>query len=158
MLKTIFMSLLMISTAHASVEMVELISTSPKGLSYGFIEFKDSPYGLIISPNLHGLPPGPHGFHIHQEPNCAKAGMAAGDHLDTGHHNTHLGPYKLGHEGDLPLIVVDSKGEAKTPILAPKLKVSAIKDHAVILHEGGDNYQNQPRLGGGGKRIACGVI
>ncbi len=46
-------------------------------------------------------------------------GMATGDHLDNGHHNTHLGPYELGHAGDLPLIVVDNKGEAKTPIGDP---------------------------------------
>jgi Cu-Zn family superoxide dismutase len=50
--------------------------------------------------------------------------MAAGDHLDTEHHDPHLGPYKPGHAGDLPLIVLDSKGEAKTLILAPKLKGS----------------------------------
>jgi superoxide dismutase, Cu-Zn family len=29
----------------------------------------------------------------------------------------------------------------------------------VVIHEGGDNFSDQPKpLGGGGGRIACGVI
>jgi len=31
--------------------------------------------------------------------------------------------------------------------------------HAVVIYEGGDNFSDQPKpLGGGGGRIACGVV
>ena len=27
-----------------------------------------------------------------------------------------------------------------------------------MIHSGGDNYSDEPKLGGGGARVACGVI
>jgi Cu-Zn family superoxide dismutase len=34
-----------------------------------------------------------------------------------------------------------------------------VKGKALMIHAGGDNYADQPKpLGGGGDRIACGVI
>ena len=51
-----------------------------------------------------------------------------------------------------------SDGESKT-VVAPRLKVSDLAGHALVIHAGGDNYSDQPApLGGGGARIACGVI
>src|SRR5262249_3117974 len=40
-------------------------------------------------------------------------GFAAGGHYDPGHTNKHLGPLSTaGHRGDLPVLVVDSRGDA----------------------------------------------
>jgi Cu-Zn family superoxide dismutase len=37
--------------------------------------------------------------------------------------------------------------------------VSGIRGKALMIHAGGDNYSDRPApLGGGGARIACGVI
>lgn len=37
--------------------------------------------------------------------------------------------------------------------------VEALEGHALIIHAGGDNYSDAPApLGGGGARLACGVI
>jgi Cu-Zn family superoxide dismutase len=45
------------------------------------------------------------------------------------------------------------------PVLAPRLKVADIKGRSLMIHAGGDNYSDLPvKLGGGGARIACGVI
>ncbi|HAQ86214.1 MAG TPA: superoxide dismutase [Cu-Zn] SodC1, partial [Pseudomonas sp.] len=43
---------------------------------------------------------------------------------------------------------------------APRLKsLGDLKGHALMVHEGGDNYSDEPKpLGGGGARVACGVI
>ena len=42
---------------------------------------------------------------------------------------------------------------------ANRLKVADVKGRALMIHAGGDNYSDQPKpLGGGGARVACGVI
>ena len=83
--------------------------------------------------------------------------MAAGGHYDPGKTNSHLGPYGKGHLGDLPVLIVDAQGNAKLPTLAPRLKSNSLDGLAVMVHAGGDNYSNHPKLGGGGNRIVCGV-
>jgi Cu-Zn family superoxide dismutase len=61
--------------------------------------------------------------------------------------------------GDLPLLVVDADGTATTPVVAPRLRVDAIRGLALMIHAQGDNYSDDPApLGGGGARIACGII
>ena len=134
------------------------VYTTEGNKSLGQIVFADTPYGLLISPHLTGLPAGPHGFHLHQHPSCGDAGMDAGDHFDRNHTNTHLGPYGEGHLGDLPVLYVTADGQANTPTLAPRLKTSDVKNLTVMVHAGGDNYSDTPKLGGGGARVACGVI
>ena len=59
----------------------------------------------------------------------------------------------------MPVLFVDADGTASLPTLAPRLKVKDLHKHSVMIHAGGDNYADQPApLGGGGPRIACGVI
>ena len=136
------------------------VSLTSNGASIGNVTASDTPYGLLLIPDLRGLPPGAHGFHIHTNPSCKNHGMAAGGHLDPKHTGKHLGPYNPnGHLGDLPVLIVNKDGVANTPELAPRLTVSQIKGHSLMIHEGGDNYSDSPaKLGGGGARIACGVI
>ena len=152
-------------TAQAAVTTVTSSGTGP---SIGIVTFEDSKWGLLVTPDLSGLPPGVHGFHIHQKPACGPglnegkmaAGFAAGGHLDPGDTRKHLGPYNGdGHLGDLPPLVVTADGKATLPVLAPRLSVKDVKGHSIMVHAAGDNYSDQPKpLGGGGARIACGVI
>ena len=137
---------------------VTIYNTSDNKKNIGTVEFEDTPYGLLIKPNISSLIPGLHGFHIHQNPNCNEHGNAAGSHLDPNHTNSHLGPYGNGHIGDLPALFVDSEGRANTPTLAPRLKTENIKNAALMIHQGPDNYSNTPPMGGGGERMGCGVI
>ena len=71
-----------------------------------------------------------------------------------------LYPNLKGHKGDLPGLFVAADGTAVTPVLAPKLKsVNELKGHSLMIHVGGDNYHDHPaKLGGGGARMACGII
>ena len=86
-------------------------------------------------------------------------GLAAGGHFDPGKTNSHLGPYANGHLGDLPALYVDSSGTAVHPVLAPRIYLYELKGHALMIHQGGDNYADIPKpLGGGGARVACGVV
>ncbi|OIZ94470.1 superoxide dismutase [Candidatus Rickettsiella isopodorum] len=136
-----------------------LISQQGLGQSIGTVIASEKPYGVLLTPNLHNLPPGLHGFHIHQNPSCLDNGMAAGDHFDPFHSSKHLGPYGKGHLGDLPVLDVDNNGNATLPILAPRLRLNELKNHSLIIHADSDNYSDIPtKLGGGGARIACGII
>jgi Cu-Zn family superoxide dismutase len=148
---------------------IRSIDDSGEGKELGTIAMRDSRrQGLYIMPKLIGLPPGLHGFHVHENPSCGAtapdgkigAGLAAGGHFDPAKTGKHLGPENPeGHRGDLPILVVDGDGTATLPMLAPRLTVDAVRARSVIIHAGGDNYADQPLpLGGGGARIACGVI
>jgi Cu-Zn family superoxide dismutase len=133
----------------------------------GTVMASDSPYGTLFTPALQGLTPGLHGFHVHTHPHCAAApeggqpipGLAAGGHYDPEGSGRHLGPYAPGHLGDLPPLYVAADGTATLPVLAPRLTVADLRGRSLMIHAGGDNYADEPqKLGGGGARVACGVV
>lgn len=153
--------------AQEAVVSMHLLTKKGPGKAIGTITLKDSQYGLLLIPHLADLKPGIHGFHVHQNPDCGPAkeggkvvpGLAAGGHYDPQNTGRHEGPYGNGHLGDLPALAVDKGGKAKLPLLAPRLKLQDVKGHSLIIHAGGDNYSDQPKkLGGGGARLACGVV
>jgi Cu-Zn family superoxide dismutase len=151
-----------VNTFAAEVVTVQMFKTtsSGQGASVGTITFEDGKAGLMINPNLNGMPPGVHGFHFHQNPSCNNLGEDAGDHLDPASTHKHLGPYRSqGHLGDLPVLIILNDGQNHKSLVAPRLKLADIKNHAVIIHEGEDNYADKPKkAGGGGARFACGVV
>nr|WP_299246102.1 superoxide dismutase [Cu-Zn] SodC [uncultured Halomonas sp.] len=160
-------ALLLASAAHAE-QSIEIHQVSEEGVgdSLGTVQVEDTDHGLLLTPELSGLNSGMHGFHVHQNASCEPgekdgkmtAAVAAGGHFDPEDTGTHQGPYGEGHLGDLPVLMVGEEGNAITPVLAPRLEVSDLQGHAIMIHAGGDNYSDQPDLGGGGARIACGVI
>jgi Cu-Zn family superoxide dismutase len=147
---------------------VTMKAVSPDGVgkSLGTITLADGKGGTVtITPNLKGLPPGEHGFHLHEMPSCAPgekdgkkvAALAAGRHFDPDATDSHKGPGGGGHDGDLPRLVVSLKGEAKQPLQVKGLKLSDFQGKALVIDAGGDNYSDTPDpQGGGGDRIACG--
>ncbi|HEX6791446.1 MAG TPA: superoxide dismutase [Cu-Zn] SodC, partial [Candidatus Krumholzibacteria bacterium] len=137
------------------------------GESVGTITVSDTEHGALFTPQLSKLAPGLHGFHLHENPTCEcapkegkmTAAHAAGAHLDPAKTGKHEGPYGKGHLGDLPPLYVAADGTCTLPVLAPRLKVSDVKNRALMIHAGADNYSDTPEaLGGGGARIACGVV
>ncbi len=155
--------------AYGETVKVTINKISNKGIEkeIGHLELEDSEYGLVIKPNLKNLTTGTHGFHVHENPNCEPdvkegkmtAGEKAGPHLDPNNHKTHQGPYTAkSHLGDLPPLLVEKNGTSTTPLLAPKLKIDQVKNRAFVIHEGGDTLSDNPTLGGGKGRIACGVL
>jgi Cu-Zn family superoxide dismutase len=150
------------STAFADIS-VPMYVTAEKGVGklVGTVQISQTKYGLLFTPDLRGLTPGIHGFHIHENPSCDNNGAAAGGHLDPEKTGKHLGPYNdKGHLGDLPALYVNSDGTASTPVLVPRiLDLAKVKQRSLMIHGGGDNYSDEPaKLGGGGMRMVCGVI
>lgn len=150
--------LLLTTASYAQELTANIYTTDNKQEAIGTVVFRDTPYGLLILPHLTHLSPGAHGFHLHQYPSCSEEGMGAGGHFDPNKSDSHQGPYGQGHLGDLPILYVDNTGQATTPTLAPRLKTSDITNLSLMVHQGGDNYTDTPKLGGGGARIACGVV
>ena len=157
-LSLLILSALLSVNTHAAMVSATLYSTAKDAKPLGEVVFVDTTHGLLIAPKLTGLTPGMHGFHLHQHADCGGAGMHAGDHFDPKQTNSHQGPYGNGHLGDLPALFVSAKGQANIPVLAPRLQTSDLIGLTLMIHEGGDNYSDTPKLGGGGTRIACGVI
>ena len=115
-LATALLSSLLVCTAVDAAQVtVTINATGADQKALGTVVFSETPYGLLISPNLNNLPAGLHGFHLHQHPDCGKSGMSAGGHYDPANTNSHQGPYGKGHLGDLPVLYVSSDGKANTP-------------------------------------------
>ena len=155
-------------TASVVVPMALATSTGP-GAAIGTIRISDSPKGVLLKLDLQGLPAGERGFHVHEVASCDAAPNAQGamtpaltarGHLDPDQSGKHEGPAGAGHLGDLPLIRVGEDGRATQTLIAPRLtSVAAFRDRALVIHAGGDTYSDTPApLGGGGARIACGVV
>jgi Cu-Zn family superoxide dismutase len=153
------------ATVHTQLQ---LATPTGPGDTVGEATITDSKSGAVIKIKLHGVKPGQHGLHLHQNPTCAPntgpdgkivpAG-AAGPHYDPGKTQHHMGPDGQGHLGDLPRIEVGANGTAEASLTAPRIKdVSALKGLTLMLHVGGDNYSDTPPLGGGDGRMACGVL
>jgi superoxide dismutase, Cu-Zn family len=159
-----------VNTAHAASGTVVMNSIDANGVGkkLGTLELSDTKTGLQIKPRLTDLPPGEHGLHVHVNPDCGlgsgpngqpAAGIAAGGHYDPANTGKHLGPQREGHKGDMPVLTVETGGKATKPVTAPHLTLADVKGHSIMIHAGGDNYSDQPApLGGGGARIACGVV
>jgi Cu-Zn family superoxide dismutase len=156
--------------AAAAEATAEIYAVSAEGIGeeIGTMELADSADGLVIETDLRDLPPGPHGFHLHTHGSCEPAhndqgqmtaALGAGGHYDPDNTGRHAGPEGDGHKGDLPVLEVAADGSAAVTLKAPRLTVADARGRALMIHAGGDNYSDEPKpLGGGGARIACGVV
>ena len=57
------------AAAEISVPMF-LAEAQGAGRAIGQVVIAETPYGLVFVPQLTGLPPGLHGFHVHENPSC----------------------------------------------------------------------------------------
>ena len=160
------LSICVAAQADTGVTM-NLVDENGVGKEIGKVSIKQNQYGVVLTPDLTDLTPGVHGFHMHENPSCdskEKDGkktpaLAAGGHNDPTGAKRHGSPWGDGHQGDLPALFVDSAGNANQPVLAPRLKLADLQGRSLMIHAGGDNYSDLPApLGGGGARVACGVI
>ncbi|MES2831275.1 MAG: superoxide dismutase [Cu-Zn] SodC [Pseudomonadota bacterium] len=152
--------------ADATVQLSK-VDAKGVGASVGQVIISASEYGLVFTPKLTGLAPGIYGFHIHEYPSCdpkntdgkMEPALGAGGHYDPKGAKRHGTPWGDGHLGDLPALFVDVAGNASQPVLAPRLKMADIAGRSLMVHMGADNHSDQPApLGGGGARMACGII
>jgi len=155
------------SVAVAQQLTVDVNKVSAAGVDekIGTVTITDDGKGASFKVAVSGIAAGKHGFHIHDRGNCATAmkdgkqepGGAAGAHYDPEGKKSHKGPQAAGHKGDLPALTANATGINET-VVAPHLKLSDVQGRALVIHEGGDNYSDNPENGGGKGRIACGIV
>ncbi|MDE2400227.1 MAG: superoxide dismutase family protein [Burkholderiales bacterium] len=169
LLTAVFTVLSLQAMAQGGVRTIPMTFVDEQGptSSIGQVVVTETKYGLVFTPTLAGLPPGLHGFHVHENPSCdpkEKDGkkvpaLGAGGHYDPFKTGQHGFPWGDGHLGDLPALYVEANGKANQPVLAPRLKLSDLSGRSLMIHMGGENHSDHPApLGGGGARLACGVI
>ena len=150
--------------ADTSVE-INAIDANGVGKPLGTATISDSSDGLTIKVDVSGVTDGDHGFHVHEKGDCSPGtkdgktvpGLAAGPHFDPHATKTHKGPGGGGHEGDLPKLTAQG-GKIDQTVTVKGLKQADVAGRSLMIHEGGDNYSDNPENGGGKGRIACGVI
>lgn len=63
----------MLSAASMAADLtVTMNAVDDKGIAgeLGQVVISETPYGVVFTPNLAGLPAGVHGFHVHENPSC----------------------------------------------------------------------------------------
>jgi Cu-Zn family superoxide dismutase len=131
-----------------------------------FTQAKTGPLSPVqVVAVVQGLPPGQHGFHVHETGTCTPPTFAsAGGHFDPGPFGVSALTNHPWHMGDLPnLNATGSIGLAvlvylHTSRITLDNGPSGLFDgdgSAVVVHANADQYA--PNQAGGG-RIACGVI
>lgn len=130
---------------------------------FGTATFEEANGGLNIVAHLEEVPPGEHGFHIHEFGDCSDTGKNAGSHFNPmGTQHGHVTKDGMGkaHPGDLGNVVIKKDGTGELKAFVPGLSLSSgtynVAGRAVVLHEKADDF-DQP-VGNAGGRIGCGTI
>lgn len=138
------------------------LQAAPGSNVAGTVELEQLQDGVRIRADLRGLPPGPHGFHIHEQGTCTPPDFeSAGGHF-APEGEPHGAPGAAQrHAGDLGNIVADAEGNATLDVTTDQLTLAdgahSAVGRAVVVHAKADDFQSQPS-GDAGGRIACGVI
>lgn len=143
---------------------VQLINSENKKVGEAILE--EGKEGVTISLKGENLPPGLHGYHIHEK------GFCEGPTFETagGHFNPDDKQHGFDHEngphaGDLPNLNVNADGKVKNTNVNDRVTLKENERHSLqgengtslIIHAHPDDYISQP-AGDAGERIACGII
>lgn len=150
--------------AHSRLPMgMAMLHPAGSQTARGMVHFQDlGDQGVEVKVDLFGVPPGVHGFHVHEKGDCGNNGQNAGGHFNPTA-MIHGSPDAASHHaGDFGNVTADEKGEVHTTFTTHSISLapgqsSYVIGHAVVLHGSPDDLTSQP-AGNAGARIACGVV
>ena len=130
----------------------------------GTVTFIEKNGIVVMKAALSGLSQGNHAIHIHAIGDCsAPDGKSAGGHWNPTNENHGKWMEAPFHIGDIGNLVVGADGtgtiERTTNLWAVGGKEAKknVVGHAIIIHEGPDDFSSQPS-GAAGPRVGCGEI
>ncbi|HET6639905.1 MAG TPA: superoxide dismutase family protein [Gemmatimonadota bacterium] len=149
----------------ATVDSARANMVDTRGVGIGAVILTAEGEDVVLRGALIALPPGEHGFHIHEKGSCEPPAFeSAGDHIGAGETAHGFDAPDGPHAGDLRNITVAEDSTATVDQAAGSVTLRGgsaelLDDDgsAVVIHAGPDDYVTQPS-GASGDRIACGVI
>ena len=149
--------------AHAEKALALIKGTEEGSTVDGIVQLEVNDETLDVSANFKGVPPGKHGFHIHEKGDCSDQGKAAGGHYNPRSVDHGFYPkdgMEHSHLGDMGNVEIAEDGTGTIEIALTDVHLSGDKNNvsglSVILHEKEDDF-GQP-TGNAGGRIGCGII
>jgi superoxide dismutase, Cu-Zn family len=163
-LVTVVLMAFVAGCAHAKVAPMAMAMLEPTTgqKAMGMVHFQQQSDGSVeVQVDLSDVPPGVHGFHIHEKGDCGDDAKAAGGHFNPSN-MPHGAPDATSHHaGDFGNVTADASGTVHTSFTTHSVTVTAgpnsVIGHAVVLHGNPDDLASQP-AGNAGPRIACGVV
>jgi len=158
---------LLLACGQAAAESMETTVRDADGEKVGMLKLVQKEDKVMVIMEAENLPPGFHGFHIHETGKCEPPFTSAG-----GHYNPERKDHPY-HAGDLPSLLVNRDGGAYMVVMTDRFSLEDLLEGdgtALIIHEKPDNFANIPQryvsepdedtlaTGDAGGRIACGVI
>jgi Cu-Zn family superoxide dismutase len=149
--------------AQAQSANAELLNSDGKAI--GNVALSEMAQGVRILAEASDLPPGQHGFHIHETGVCEGPTFeSAGGHYNPTDQQHGWGNPEGPHAGDFPNVHVQDDGRLAVEYFTNMVTLeegdaSLFDDDgsAMMIHASADDYETDP-AGDAGDRIACGVI
>jgi Cu-Zn family superoxide dismutase len=162
-LALIAISLLVLASCRSGRGAMAMANLNPSEgqTAKGTVHFQDQGDGSVeVVVDLTGVPPGEHGFHVHDKGDCGNNGQNAGGHFNPSNMVHGAPDAQSHHAGDFGNVTAGANGEVHTRFETHSVTVKegamSVVGHAVVLHGNPDDLVSQP-AGNAGPRIACGV-
>ena len=178
------------SQASAHVDRLHAVLRDPSGTTVGSVEFRITRHAMavraVLRPNRYVSAGSFHGFHVHanNDPDNGSGCLAAADQpsstwfVSADGHLSEPGETHGHHAGDMPSPLVLSDGTATLRFTTDRINPKVLRNSAVMLHAGPDNFGNVPtgtgpdqytansptatdktsKTGNAGDRVACGIV
>ncbi|MEZ4792476.1 MAG: superoxide dismutase family protein [Gelidibacter sp.] len=154
-----------INTSRETKEVKVILEPKSDSQVKGTVLFSQEDGVVTMMAMVSGLTEGTHAIHIHEKADCSSPdGKSTGGHWNpTNQPHGKWGSPNGYHKGDIGNLNANAQGNAKIVMSTDQWCIGCgdpnkdILGHAIIVHEGTDDFKTQP-TGDAGGRVSCGGI